>query len=81
MCDCVLLLCTQTQIASHYCGPKQAKRLKVPDAGDAKIRTSELATKESTLQSPSPSRFSDGATSEGVSLMPLLHVYPGGNKG
>uniref|UniRef100_H3CUX5 Zinc finger protein 385D n=1 Tax=Tetraodon nigroviridis TaxID=99883 RepID=H3CUX5_TETNG len=61
-----LRLSSETQIASHYCGPKQAKRLKVPDAGDAKIRTSELATKESTLQSPSPSRFSDGTTSEAL---------------
>lgn len=54
------------QIASHYCGPKLAKRLKVPDPPEAKIRTSELATKESTLQRPSPS--SNDAASEGVFL-------------
>ncbi|TNM92736.1 hypothetical protein fugu_018138 [Takifugu bimaculatus] len=62
-----LRLNSQTQIASHYCGPKHAKRLKAPDAADVKIGTSELVTKETTLQSPSPSRspsFSNDTTSE-----------------
>lgn len=70
MFACCLLSCTQTQIASHYCGPKHAKRLKAPDAPDAKIGAcSEPVATETTLQSPSLScspSFSNGASEGGT---------------
>ncbi|XP_074543005.1 zinc finger protein 385D-like [Halichoeres trimaculatus] len=64
---CRLRFNSEVQAASNYSGSKHAKRLKSPDAPDSKIKTSELAAKETTLQIlPSPcSQLSISDTSSG----------------
>lgn len=69
---CRLRFNSEAQASSHYSGTKHAKRLKALDAPDAKIRTSEPVTRETTSQIlPSPcSQPSSSDTTSGEPSAP-----------
>ncbi|XP_034561667.1 zinc finger protein 385D-like [Notolabrus celidotus] len=71
---CRLRFNSEAQATSHYSGTKHAKRLKSLDAPDSKIKTSEPAAKETTLQilSSPCSQLSVSDTSSGEPPEPNL---------